>query len=101
MENGVMEHYDSGGSNGSPIDVRVELIVAQVVEVDVRTVGRDFDQPTPRQVLPQRGGVIRNPGAGGRKRRKEPDLHVFLREPNSAVPMRMWVAPSSIATSKS
>ena len=79
----------------------MQRVIAQVIESDVATLGANVhaaDLPQRRQ---QCGRIIRHACAGGRERRIEPYRHTFFRLPNSAVPTRTQVAPSSMAASKS
>jgi len=96
-----VQYHDSRMRQSSLIDRTVKLIIAQVIEPDIRALGRDLDCPTNSQRPEQRGSIIRDAGARGWQRGFEADGHGFFRLPNSAVPTRMCVAPSSMATSKS
>src|SRR5579872_2032235 len=101
LEHGVVQYHDSRTLERPLVNLAVQLIVAKMVERNVGPLGRDLDVATAAKRPEQRGSVIGDTGVRGRKRRLESDGHGFFRLPNSAVPTRMCVAPSSMATSKS
>ena len=76
-------------------------IVAQMVKPNTGSPGVHFHGSMAAERRHERDRVIRHARAGRWERRFESDRHNFFRFPNSAVPMRTKVAPSSIATSKS
>ncbi len=96
----VVQHRDARALDGQPVVRAVDLFVADVIKMNVGPRGARPDIAPLLERSQQRRRVIRHPGPGGRQRRMESDRHAFfLRLPNSAVPTRTEVAPSSIATS--
>src|SRR5450759_3022766 len=101
LEHGVVQHGDSGPRQRPLVDGAMQGVVAEVVEAHIGVARIHFHFAQAAQRAEQRGGVIRDARALRRKRRIESGFHSYLRGPNSAVPTRMWVAPSSMATSRS
>src|SRR6185295_9592074 len=101
LEYRVVQYRHTRLGDGVPIDIPMKLIIAEMIQTDVRAPGRHFDRAALPESTKQRRRIIRHASARRWQGRFEPDGHVFLRLPNSAVPTRMCVAPSSMATPKS
>ena len=108
VQHGVVQHHDSRLRQCPLVDGRVQPVVAQVVERDIAARGVHFHPPVPPQARQQSLCVIRYTGGRGRQRSIETYRHRytgpllrFTRFPNSAVPTRTQVEPSSMAASKS
>ena len=102
LQHGVVQDHHARTFDRLLINLAVQLIVADVIEMDV---GMSRIRPDVAQFLQraqQCRRIVRNARTGGRQRRMEADRHAFfLRFPNNAVPTRTQVAPSSMATSMS
>src|SRR5215831_2582316 len=96
-----MEHHDARTCKGSLVDGTMNLIVAEVIEPDVRAFWSHFDSSAAPQRSQEHRGIVGHAGARRGQRRLKTNRHGFFRLPNRAVPTRMCVAPSSMATSKS
>jgi len=101
VQDGIVEYDNSRLFDRAPVDRAMKLVVAHVVEVNVRAVRARLDLAVFAKRAKQRGGIVGHARTGRRQRRVEAYRHALLREPNSAVPTRKWVAPSSMAISRS
>src|SRR5690242_4161976 len=101
MENRIVQHHDSRPLECPPVNFGVLPVIAQVIKRDVTSFGRNLDRAKLPQSVEKRRGVISHARPRRRERRMETDRHAFFRLPNSAVPTRTHVDPSSIATSRS
>jgi hypothetical protein len=101
MQHGVVQHHHAGLGERAAIDLAVQWIVAQVIERDVGVARVRLHAAVAAQGREQRRGVVGHAGSGGRQRRVVCDFHGLRRFPNSAVPTRTMVAPSSMAASRS
>ena len=102
LEQSGVEDDGAGAGEGALIDAGVQGVIADVIELGVTGADRvDFDGEMPPESRQKSGGVIRHARPGGRHRRVEAQGHGLTRLPKSAVPTRTWVAPSSIAVSRS
>src|ERR1035441_8646572 len=100
LQHRIVQDRDTGTLDGLPINQAVELIVADMVQVHVSEAGIGTDVAELLQGVQQSARIVRDAGARGRQRGMEAGSHAFfLRLPNSAVPTRTQVAPSSMATS--
>ena len=101
MQDGVVQNYYAGTREGALVDGAVQRVVTEMVEVNVGFRGVHLYIHLPPESFEQGSGIVRHPGPRRCQRREESDFHGFFRGPNSAVPTRTWVAPSSTATSRS
>src|SRR5438045_3519621 len=79
----------------------MEPVVAQMIESDIAVLRSYFHRAVLAQLGEERGRIIRHSGSGRRQRRMKRDGHALVRSPNSAVPTRTQVEPSSMAVSRS
>src|SRR5205823_9993600 len=75
--------------------------VTQMIERGVALFGRYLHRTMLAHFGEQGSGVIGDAGAGGRQGRIESEGHSLDRFPNSAVPTRTQVEPSSMAVTRS
>ena len=101
VEDRIVKNDNSGRDQRPVVDVFVKLVVAGVIEVNVGLGGIHFHPPPVTQRGEECRSVVGDPGGRRRQRSMETDLQAFFRGPNNAVPTRTWVAPSSIAVSRS
>jgi hypothetical protein len=75
VEYGVVQDDHSGFGERSAVNLRVERVVADVVQRDIAAVGGDIDVSVVAQFAEQRAGVVGDSGPRGGKRRVESDGH--------------------------
>ena len=100
MQHSIVQDDHARTFQSTAINGRVQLIVAEMVQIDVG-IPVHSNVPPGSKSRQQSGAIIRHTGARGGKRRVESDRHGLRRLPKRAVPTRTCVAPSSIATSRS
>src|SRR5205807_7441296 len=101
IQNRVMQHRDSGLLYRAPVNFAMQMIVADVIQRGVGSSIAHLYRSMLTKFPKERRRIIRDTGRRGWQRRKKSDGQSFLRGPNSAVPTRTCVEPSSIAASRS
>ena len=102
LQHRIMQNDHSRMRERPIVGRTVELVVADVIEHDVRGLAH-LHIPVFAKRAEQGFGVIRDAGLCRWERREKTDgqNYSFLRGPNRAVPTRTCVEPSSIAASRS
>jgi len=101
VQNRIVQHHHTRRFECPLIDIAMQLIIAHVVKRDIGIARVDGHLAQWLERAQQRRRIIGHAGPGGGQRGEKSDLQSFFRGPNSAVPMRTMVAPSSIAASRS
>ena len=104
LQYGVVQYHHSGFADRPPVDFRMQARCCPGGRAPHRSVAAPLPRAVLAQFRQQRRRIIGHPGARRRQRRIEPDAQRasrLLPLPNSAVPTRTQVAPSSMAVSRS
>ena len=67
IQHRIVQHHHSRAGERAAVDVRVEAVVAQVIERRIAAGGRHLDASVAPQFGEQRRRVVGHPRAGGRK----------------------------------